>query len=99
LAYVVPKGIPHSEFLGWDPLDQDKALAWEAEQRTVCTGCGTRKSEWDKDRFAYVGQQHYCPGCDVLAQEQENVREGAHGFSVGLVPFDQATPPDERYDP
>lgn len=96
---MVPKGIPHSVFLSWDPLDQDKALAWEAEQRTVCSGCGTRKTEWEKNRFAYVGQQHYCPGCDVLEQERENVREDARGVSVGLIPIEYATPPDEGDEP
>lgn len=95
MAYVVPLGIPHSRFLEWDELDQDKALAWLREQATVCKGCGTRKAEWDRDRFAYVGQIKYCPGCEVLAMEQDNVPEGARGTTVHLAPKELAEAPEE----
>lgn len=94
----MPKGIPHSTFLSWSPMDQDKALAWEREQRKVCNGCGTRAEEWSKDRFAYVGQQHYCPGCDLVEQERDNVREDARGVTVYLTPREFARAPDERDD-
>lgn len=83
---MVPHGIPHSQFLMWDVADQDKALAWQREMTTVCKGCGTRASEWEADRFAYVGQQKYCPGCEILSQEEKNVREGTQGVSVYLTP-------------
>jgi predicted Fe-S protein YdhL (DUF1289 family) len=99
LAYCVPLGIPHSRFLSWSDDDQDKALAWQREQRKVCRGCGTRKEEWDRDKFAYVGETTYCPGCDLLAQEQENLQEmeerGQKGVGVRLVPRELAADSDE----
>lgn len=93
-------GIPHSHFLGgplvWTDLDQDKALAWNREQRKLCPGCRTKKSEWDRDKDAYVGNTEVCPGCDRLEQEQENVRESkVRGVKVGLVPRELATTGEE----
>lgn len=87
---MVPLGIPHSEFLSWSELDQDKALAWKREQSKVCRGCGTRKEEWERDKFAYVGHIEHCPGCEALEQEKEHLREaeekGSHGLSAHLIP-------------
>lgn len=79
-------------FLSWDEDDQDKALAYMREQATVCTGCGTRQADWDLDRFAFVAQAHQCPGCEVLAQEQDNVPDKARGVRVFLVPRALAEP-------
>ena len=31
-------------FLAWDPADQDKALAWQADENDRCPGCHT---PWD----------------------------------------------------
>lgn len=91
----MPLGLPHSRFLGWDELDQDKALAWMRERAKQCPGCGTRAEEWKRDRFAYVGQTRYCPGCEVLEQERENVREDARGVTVHLAPRELAELPEE----
>lgn len=96
LEYVVPLGIPHSAFLGWDPADQDKALAWIAEQKKVCKGCGTRKTEWKHDKFAYVGQIEICPGCELLDMERDNIDDGTKGVKTFLAPRATAKPPDER---
>jgi hypothetical protein len=96
LAYVVPLGIPHSHFLGgpnhWTDLDQDKALAWNREQRKQCATCKTRKDEWESDPDRYVGNIERCPGCERLEQEQENVQQmkGAKGLKIGLVPKEMA---------
>src|ERR1700750_180381 len=96
LAYVVPLGIPHSFFLGgpnrWTDLDQDKALAWNREQRQQCATCKTRKDEWEKDPDRYVGNIERCHGCERLEQEQENVQQmkGAKGLKIGLVPKELA---------
>ena len=96
MAYCVPIGIPHSKFLSWEPDDQDKALAFVREQRKTCR-CGTKPEEWVKDRFAYVGQQRQCPGCEVLEQERENVPEKALGYThIYLLPPDQAKTPKEE---
>lgn len=97
MAYCVPLGIPHSVFLEWDPVDQDKALGYQRQQRSLCPGCRTREEEWAQDRFAYVGQMRECPGCEVLEQEQQNVREDAKGHThVYLVPRELAKTPDEE---
>lgn len=100
LAYCVPLGIPHSEFLSWDVVDQDKALAWQREQAKVCRGCGTRKEEWDRDKFAYVGEIECCPGCELLEQEKEHMKDqeerGARGLSARLVPRALAKEPDDE---
>lgn len=77
-------------------MDQDKAIAWIREQRKICSGCGTRKSEWEHDRDAYVGHIEYCEGCARIAQEQENVQgSGRKGLKVGIVPFAMATSGEE----
>ena len=80
-------------------MDQDKALAWQREQRKVCRGCGTRKQEWERDKFAYVGEMSHCPGCELLAQEEEHLKDaqekGGRGFSVHLVPKELAKSPEE----
>lgn len=62
-------------------------MAWTREQRKVCSGCGTRKSEWDHDRDAYIGHLEHCEGCARIAQEQENAaNSGQKGLKAGLVP-------------
>ncbi|ANP53645.1 hypothetical protein J2Z21_009328 [Streptomyces griseochromogenes] len=69
-----------------------KALAFAAHQRTVCDQCGTRAAEWDEaaggDRFAYVTTTVRCPGCELIAHEQDQVPDGMDGYGVriGLVP-------------
>lgn len=36
LDYCGPRGLAHSVFKSWDPLDQAKALAWSARQGQRC---------------------------------------------------------------
>lgn len=91
LEYCVPRGIPHSRFLDWSELDQDKALAWVRRKAEQCNGCGTRRQEWLDDRFAYVAESYTCPGCEVIAQERGNVPDKAKGVHIRLVPFDLAS--------
>lgn len=99
MDYCGPRGIPHSTFLGrlarpgepvWTAHDREIALAWARNQRQICGGCGTRAEEWDEtqggDRFRYVAWSDRCPGCEVLAQEQEQLPENAKGMKVYLVP-------------
>lgn len=86
LAYCVPLGLPHSEFLSWEDEDQDKALAYLRDKATVCGGCGTRPREWAGDRFAFVAQHSVCPGCEVLEMEPDNVHENQKGVRYFLVP-------------
>lgn len=76
-------------FLSWDTQDQDKALAWLRDQSARCSGCGTRKDEWVRDKFAYVVHTEQCPGCEQVEAEHEEMREDAHrkmGVKVTLIP-------------
>jgi hypothetical protein len=65
-----------------------KALAFTAERAQCCPRCGTRTSEWDEDRFAYVAEGRRCMGCEVLEQARENVPADAStsGLTFHLVP-------------
>ena len=103
----MPLGIPHSVFLGrvvrpgedpaWEDLDRDKALAFTRAKAELCPGCGTHPDWWDPakggHRFAYIGDQRYCPGCEVLDREGKNRREGTEAYvHVSLRP---RTPEDD----
>ena len=90
LSYCVPLGIPHSEFLNWDPDDQDKALAYVRDQGSRCGGCGTRKDDWEDDPDAFVGWHERCPGCERLEQERANVEKDAKGIRYRLLPREMA---------
>lgn len=96
LEYCVPLGIPHSEFLGWDEDDQDKAVAYGQYQRTKCDGCGTAREDWTHPD-AYIADVEICPGCERLEQERENDVAKARGAKVGLLPRDVALAKIEEY--
>jgi hypothetical protein len=98
LDYCVPLGIPHSVFLGWSDADRGYALAWQANKRATCSGCGTRADEWAEDGDAYISDHYTCQGCARLAEEQasnldrgpdDTPRPGQHAFLT----------PRELYDP
>lgn len=82
--------------MSWAEDDQDKALAWMRDQAERCGGCGTKRSEWDADRDAYVGNIERCSGCERTAMEHENIDQAAKmgadtkGLRVGLVTQAQA---------
>lgn len=76
-------------FLSWSPLDQDKALAYERQMRTVCK-CGTRAIEWEENPNAYIGDFWVCEGCARLEMEADNVPEGTKGVHFRLLPEEQA---------
>lgn len=90
----MPHGIPHSRFLAWPEDDQDKALAYRREHALACSGCGTRRDEWehlerDEDGdplLPYLSVRHTCPGCLALEEERAQVAQDAKGVKVGLVP-------------
>lgn len=88
--------IRHSEFLSWPESDQDKALAYERYDRSVCV-CGTRREEWDPeaggDRNAYVAMTDTCPGCQVRGDLEHDLRErdmAMSGQFVVLLPRAEA---------
>lgn len=95
---MVPRGIPHSRFLAWHPDDQDKALAWVREQSLKCSGCGTRKDEWAEDRDAYISVHEVCPGCQRIAEENQNIPDSLKGAKVGLLPKETYFANRERYE-
>lgn len=97
LALCHDWGIPHSRFLSWPDLDQDKALAYADYRASVCQGCGTRAVEWEPerggDRHAYVASTQTCPGCQVRGdlERQLNDRDmEVSGRYVVLVPRAEA---------
>lgn len=54
----------------------------------TCSGCGTRRSQWDDDPVAFVGHAEICPGCEALEQERKNVPEehASPAVRISLVP-------------
>lgn len=90
MAYCGPRGLPHSEFLGWSAADRDKAIWWHMRDRAACPSCGTRPEEWDPgrggSRDAYRADLHECPGCveRERAQDAPELKE-QRGLSVVLV--------------
>jgi hypothetical protein len=79
--------IPHSEFLGWDPVDRDKAIWWHLRKSETCAGCGTRYDDWDPDkggsRQAYGAEIHRCRGCEVRESAAES--DAAQGRGIYIV--------------
>lgn len=71
LQFCNEHGIPHSEFLKWDPVDKAKLVAFMAEKAARCIMCGTADWEWDPkaggNRRAYEPVEKYCPGCYMKA--------------------------------
>lgn len=55
--------------------------------------CGTRKDEWQEDRFAYVAMSERCPGCEILEQESATHDKDAKGVRSFLV---KNTPETQR---
>jgi hypothetical protein len=97
LAYCAPQGIPHSEFLSWSADDQDKALAWLADQSNRCPDCRTRPEEWDPaqggSRTAYVADVTRCLGCEVLGQARRDLNQMPEehlGVHLALTPNDDS---------
>ncbi len=78
-------GIPHSEFMEWQPDDRSKALAYAIEKGLKCGLCGTADWEWEEDKRSYTPIEHFCLGCYYKGQIEE---EAGHqkGTTVQLVP-------------
>ena len=85
MSYCYEKGIPHSEFMTWDPDDRSKTLAYLLEDASKCGMCGTAEWEWDKDRRAYEAVEKFCMGCylkHVVGEESGQTP----GMSITLQP-------------
>ena len=89
LALCHDWGIPHSRFLGWPEIDQDKALAYADYHAGVCKGCGTRAEEWEPerggDRHAYVASTMTCPGCQVRGDLERQLADSGYEVSGRYV--------------
>lgn len=97
LALCHERGVPHSKFLSWPELDQDKAIAYAAYKASVCQGCGTREDEWDDtrggDKHAYEATETTCPGCQVRGDLERQLRDSGmevSGRYVVLIPRAEA---------
>lgn len=81
--------VPHSEFLGWDKQDRDKAIWWHIRKRSACPSCGTRPEEWDETRgghrHAYIARKDRCHGCAARQQVEASITdEDGRGVHVVL---------------
>lgn len=63
MSYCYEQGIPHSEFLNWEPDDRSKVMAFMMEKSLRCELCGTAEWEWSADRRAYEPVEKFCMGC------------------------------------
>lgn len=76
LQFCNEHGLPHSQFLEWEPEDRAKALAFILEKGERCVMCGTAEWEWKENRFAYEAVGRHCPGCyttDVANEGSERL--------------------------
>lgn len=85
MAFCNASGIPHSEFLEWDPTDRSKALAYELYKSSRCALCGTSPWEWEEDRFAYEVREVHCMGCYMKQTYSESLGKTLPGTTVELT--------------
>lgn len=93
LQFCNEHGIPHSQFLSWDPVDQAKALAFAVVKSEHCVMCGTAAWEWDPkqggSRYAYEAVESFCPGCYAKASMRTlDAGRNSDGVTVELAPND-----------
>lgn len=80
-------GIPHSEFLEWDPEDRAKAMAFVSAKAERCDLCGTAQYEWDENRHAYEPVETFCMGCYLKSGAEESDTY-LPGSSITLIDTD-----------
>lgn len=87
LRYCHEHAIPHSEFLGWHPDDQAKALAYAAFESQRCGQCGVHPLLWPEDSRdpPYEVDAHRCQGCVAVDRWTKGIPEHASraGIRVG----------------
>ena len=86
MSYCYEQGIPHSEFLEWDPEDRAKVLAFTMEKAVRCQLCGTAGWEWEENRYAYTAVEDFCQGCYQKSVYQDTQTKSLPGTSVKLLP-------------
>lgn len=85
VAWCSDHGLPHSDLLGWDPVDRAKLVAHLVSSGERCTMCGTAQWEWDQDPGAYEAGTHLCLGCRTKEEAAEDAPK-ISGQRVVLVP-------------
>jgi hypothetical protein len=85
LQFCDEHGLPHSQFLSWDPSDRSKAIAFVMEKAERCVMCGTAAWEWAENRRAYEPVEHFCQGCYLKAVANDDPR-AQPGITIELLP-------------
>lgn len=90
----MPLGIAHSEFLAWDPEDQDKALAWQLRRADRCPGCGHQLADTvgNENLGRHTADALRCNACAAVENAQADAyerhkgvgTEGLHWFAVEI---------------
>lgn len=86
MSYCYEHGIPHSEFLEWDPEDRAKVLAYAFESNIRCNMCGTAPWEWEENRFAFTPVEEFCQGCYQKSVFSDTQGSSLPGTNVRLIP-------------
>ena len=86
MSYCHEHGIPHSEFLEWDPEDRAKTLAYTMESSIRCQMCGTAPWEWEENKFAFTAVDEFCQGCYQKAVFTEREGSSLPGTNARLIP-------------
>jgi hypothetical protein len=78
MRYCFEHGIPHSDFMDWEPEDRAKTLAYLFEEAERCQMCGTADWEWQENRHAYEPVLITCLGCyyKEIAREGQDIGPG-----------------------
>lgn len=84
MRYCSEKGIPHDEWLSWEPESRAKQIAFLIFDSQTCQLCGTAEWEWEENRFAYEPDEHFCRGCYMKEVAGEN-KNALPGTSIELV--------------
>lgn len=88
MSWCKQAGIPHSEFLEWEPEDRSKALAFLIEENSKCGMCGTAEWEWSEkeggSKRAYEPIEKFCMGCYLKQIADEGSK--LPGTTVSLIP-------------
>jgi hypothetical protein len=95
LQFCFEHGIPHSEYLAWDPVDKAKLVAYMVEKGSRCIMCGTADWEWDPkrggNRRAYETVEKFCPGCYAKAAARtSDTGRNMDGITIELVRNDNS---------
>jgi hypothetical protein len=104
MDYCAPRGVRYGEFLDWDQLSRDAALAWQARENARCGSCGQVEADWMVDGPdgpteavppPLVVDHHWCPGCAALGTRRANEKDlpagVTHAFRANVT--DAEAPP------